>query len=233
MNRTNLSASIIICATLGMPLAANAGIIGTAENGSGNCYPFGCPSTDYGGEYQQVYASSAFSGVTDISSITFYNTQQNSGSYALDSGTFSIYLSTTTAPVNGLSTNLASNIGSNETLVYSGALPADTKSGFGGQFNFLLSHDFNYNPAQGNLLMTVASTNGNGSNIYLDFDESGSVTSRAYAGAFPFADPDGLVTGFDDVTPVPLPASAWLLLSALGALAFLTRQTPLGARLTG
>jgi hypothetical protein len=226
---TTASGLLALVLVAGPPAANAAGVIvGTASTFGSNADPFGMSentaSNPWGPEYQQVYSSSAFSGSIDIRSLSFYNTQFDSHHYAPDSGTFDIYLSTTSAPVNGLSTTLANNTGSNETLVYSGPLPTDTQQSLGGQFNFLLANDFSYNPTAGNLLLTVTSSNATNANpVFLDGVQAGNgVISRAY-GPTATADYNGLVTGFD-TAPVPLPAALPLLLSALGGVGALARR---------
>lgn len=206
--------NVVSCAallTIVIPVVANATVVGT-YTGAGNCYPFGCSANYYGGEYQQVYTQSAFSGITSISSLTFY---QQSGT-SLDSGLFNVYLSTTSAAVNGLSNHLANNIGADETLVYSGVLPSLS----GGQLNLFLSTSFNYDPSAGNLLLTVTSTNNSPTNTLLEADLTGTQTSRGFGVS---TDRGGLVTGFN-VAPVPLPASVWTLVSGFVGLASLTRR---------
>jgi hypothetical protein len=167
--------TLVMLAIIGKSVlaASNASVIVGAAN-SGNCAPFTCSINLWGGEYQQIYSSSAFSGPTNITSLTFYNTQYSAGAYTLDSGNFDVYLSTTSASVGGLNTNMATNIGSNETLVYSGSLPADSQNSLGGSFTFQLTQAFSYDPSAGNLLMTVTSSNGAQSEspaLFLDADD--------------------------------------------------------------
>ena len=146
------------------------------------CEPFGCPQailTNSGGEvsplswtpeFQQVYSSLALPpGSTTFTGIAFYcSGGQPNG------GTFTISLSTTSAPtspndtypfVTGLNTsNLSANIGSDNTVVYSGALPALSGSPgiqavFGRMLTITFTTPFTYNTADGNLLLDVQSAN--------------------------------------------------------------------------
>ena len=209
-------------------VSSHALVVGTAAPDTGNCYPFGCISSDWGGAYEQVYASSQFSGPTSIYSLSFFNTSYNSGSYQLNTGNYSIYLSTTSAAVNGLSSSPLANLGPDETLVYSGTLPTNASNAFGGEFDFLLNTTFSYDPSQGNLLMFVTSNTSSSSGIYLDYDDSGQVSSRLYNGN---TDTTALVTGFDLVgsaTPttqsVPEPMSLLLVGAGLAAAAVAGRR---------
>ncbi len=67
-----------------------------------------------------------------------------------------------------MSGNLASNIGADETLVYSG--PNSTAKGTTGniEFDFSLFTPFVYDPSEGNLLLTVFPTAGSDASTALD-----------------------------------------------------------------
>ncbi len=110
---------VCVCLVSAIPAAANVTVGLPADAESGNCYPFGCA---YSGEYQQVYASNQFSGPITITNLEFFNKQFNSGATAMNSGTWTISLSTTSADWNTLSGIFSSNIGSNNTQVFSGNL---------------------------------------------------------------------------------------------------------------
>ncbi len=194
--------------------AANALIIGTADTNTGNCFPFGC-ALGWQPTYQQVYDSSYFSGTLAISSLTFYNTAYDSGDYTPNTGTYTYYLSSTSAAADGLSTTAAANLGADNTNVYTGSLGGSIT--FGGQMNIILDSIFNYNPSAGNLLLTVEGSGlsqGAGA-VYFDMNGSSSDgMSRVYSTT---TDSLGLVTGFneaDDNGQVPTPGT--LVLFGLG-----------------
>jgi len=87
---------------------------------SGNCYPFICndSGTNVGPsiEYQQVFASTAFTGTTTINTITWYHYTVLPGDTLLG-GTYNLSLGYANDGVNGLSSTLASNWAGTERLV--------------------------------------------------------------------------------------------------------------------
>ena len=207
MRSTNtiLIATILLCLATG----ARADIVGA--NNATNCIPFGCAGSFGLNTYQQVYSSSAFSGVTSFDQISFFLSRF---SRVLTTADLTIDFSYTTAAVNGLSSASPSdNIGSGETLFGTYAL-----SGAAPSTLVFTGSTFNYDPSLGNLLMTISISGAvdSGGPLF-ETDNSGSVTSRAFFGSIKGADSLGLVTGFDDVpvSGVPEPASAGLLLTAV------------------
>jgi hypothetical protein len=204
----------LLCCIVGMfavlvSAAANAdGIIigGPGTPGTGNCIPFGC--SNWAPQYQQVYASSDFSGPISISEITFYN-HNVVGPLSPENGVYTISLSTTSAAVNGLSSNMDDNIGADDVKLFTGKLPALTP-GPGGELDFFLRKSFFYDPQEGNLLLNVVSHNASDADLPLSLDTANfsGLFSRAYANGDPrnaLMDPGGLVTGFNTVSPVPIP----------------------------
>jgi hypothetical protein len=154
-----------------------------------NSLPFGANGD---GVYQQVYSSSLFSGPIKITGLSFfigeYTVPPNVG---FVSGTYAVSLSTTSVAVGALDpNNMGANLGDDDKTVFSGSLNGgmtiDVKP-------------FNYNPSQGNLLLTIEITNGSsgvpGGNFWRAAFDTG--TSRAYN--FPWgggADNIGLTTLF-------------------------------------
>jgi hypothetical protein len=113
---------ILICVLLAfaIPVAANVTVGLPADAGIGNCFPFGC---SYTGGYQQVYTKSQFAGPIKITNLEFFNTKENfGGATAMNAGNWAISLSTTSADWNTLSSTYATNIGSDNTLVFNGNL---------------------------------------------------------------------------------------------------------------
>lgn len=193
---------------------------------SGNCYPFGCA---YNGEYQQVYKSSTFTGPIIIRAIEFYNTSQNLNGTAMNSGTWAISLSTTSANWNTLSTVFASNTGADNTTVFTGNLTGPWS--FGNTLRINLDTPYAYDPSRGNLLLDVIATGTTAVGGSISFDANGynnggyngnTIMGRVF---HHFGNPSGqvllsygygLVTGFSSVGVVPEPASYILL--GLGSL---------------
>jgi hypothetical protein len=213
------TAIVLICCAAA---PAKALIIG-APGDSSNCIPFGCITAPniWGPEYQQVYAASDFPAAFTITDLRFYHTDFAGLTNALDGGTFTISLSTTSAAVNGLnSANLAANLGADNKVVFSGSLPSSVP--FGSFFDIFVS-PFDYDPSKGNLLLDVTGSNltqGQFS-LFLDDDiNGGGLFSRITSPNF--ASPSGLVTGFDEA--VPEPQSFTLLAFGLISLGFARRR---------
>jgi hypothetical protein len=216
MSKWTGMAAIVIAAVIGFCGDASATTVVVGTGADTNCYPFVCY---FGSEYQQVYSATAFSTSIPINGLVFYETRPS----IPEVGSFTISLSYTSMAVNGLSTNLATNIGTGSTTVFSGSLPATAH----GKLVLPLSTTFTYDPTLGNLLLTAYVT-GNPSNLAWtgSFDgDSNGVISRAYnlSSGDTFADYRGLITGFV-TTPsatVPLPGGLPLFTTGLGVLGLL------------
>jgi len=150
----------------------------------------------------------------------------------MNSGTWTISLSQTTADWNTLSSTYASNIGLDNTLVFSGNLTQPWA--FGDTLVINLTTPFAYDPSQGNLLMDVVVSGISMAGGKIGFDTNGynagnlngnTFLGRVYydgGGGTGFVDKGyGLVTGFDAGAPttVPEPTSFVLVSLGLGALA--------------
>jgi hypothetical protein len=237
---------LILPASLALAVTAQAGSVTIGSYDSGNCYPFMCndsgTSSGQSIDYQQVYTSSAFtSGPITINSETFYYASQLGGNEAVLNGDYSVYLSTTSKSVSGLSSTLSSNRGSDWTLVFSGMLGGP----YTNSFTITDTTGFHYDPSKGNLLLEVIASNQqnvpeknksmygkyapNGSgNGYNEADYTGIVTQRAYCltnigctGSTTGA----LVTTFSyGGTGVPEPASLFLVGAGLLGLGFASKK---------
>jgi len=192
------------------PAVAGTIVVGTpADIGKGNCFPFGCNYDTVGdGQYQQVYTNSLFSGPVTITGLEFYNTQDNTGgATAMNTGTFTISLSTTSADWDTLSTTPANNIGADDTEVFSGSLAQPWS--FGDMLSILFTTPFSYTPGAGaNLLLNVVATGTGavGGTIFFDanglngFGFNGNTIFGRYfnGGSVGIVESGyGLVTGFD------------------------------------
>jgi hypothetical protein len=198
---------------------------------NGDCLPFNCNLDQTASsplDYQQVYGASAFgANPITITSLTWYFATQFGGNGIMLPGNYTVFLSYTNAPVNGLSDNLPSNRGMDYTQV--GAFVG------GGSLNpsfTTATTPFNYNPALGNLLVEIFAANqpyqpNDGSRGYMEADTSGSVTSRAAKTPnFDYGPgPTGLVTTFGTgVATTPEPGTLVMFGSATLGLAGLLRR---------
>jgi hypothetical protein len=130
--------------------------LGDALGNSNNIAPFDPRSP---ARTQQVYASSDFSslkGPQYIDSIVF-----QSGQFGATLQNITINMSTTSKPVDGLSSVFADNTGSDAQTVYQGTLPIFSTQPIGNTgpapFDVVinLQHPFLYDPSKGNLLVDI------------------------------------------------------------------------------
>jgi hypothetical protein len=203
-----------------VPLRAGV-IVGTADVGSGNCFPFGCAGTIY----QQVYAPSDFSGTIDITNLSFFRTQFGLATNTITNATYTIKLSYSANAVDALdTTTFSNNVGAGQVTFGTYALSGVTA---GNELTFVDNNsDFVYNPLNGPLLVEIdLSSVGTLGNSYLDAMEgdAGGLFSRAHNFGAEFSD-WGLVTGFDVGGTVPEPATLALSGGGVLAIAFLRRR---------
>src|SRR5580698_9952647 len=214
MKRTLITLCSLCCLSIGALLGSSI-TVGT-DNGSNN-FPFSGPFYGYPGtDYQEAYASSDFTGPINITGIDFFLGAGFTGS--LYAGTYTLSLSVISSNIGSLSsTNLAGNIGSDDTIFESVALSgkAPNTLAFSGT-------PFLYNPTLGNLLLDISITGGSGGSDVAFEDNEGSGTSLARYQNFGSNDGlgYGLVTEFVSASAapaVPEPAMLSLLCCGLAA----------------
>jgi len=112
--------------------------------------------------YQQLYAASQFSNFRSggfITQIIFRPDISVGDPFISTLPDMQINLSTTSVPDDGLSSVFADNIGSDETVVFSGPLPLSSQDSGDGPRDFdiviYLTTPFFYDPNMGNLLLDV------------------------------------------------------------------------------
>lgn len=240
MIRRAVYLGLVCLALFGANLYADSLVLGNPPLlGTGNCDPFGCPGFFGLTTYQQVYLSTAFPTEISIDGLTFFDGQVfNNGKPA--TGTYTLSFSYTNAAPGDLSTvSPGANVGSDSQTFFSGSLPSVTPEG-SGSFLVITGTPFVYNPADGNLLLTVTvSGAGNqGADLFLNEAQCGPetpcppgvsvVSSDVYFGTVNGGNnTGGLVTGFDytTLTSTPEPASVALVLAGVGLIAVCYRRS--------
>lgn len=198
------------------PASAQGIIIGSPLGGprEGNSDPFDIGNITM--RYQQVYGASDFAEripqggfITairfDIFDTVFDSTLPN----------LQINLSTTSKAVDGLSSVFAENLGLNNTRVFGPTSIHLIGNQTGFVIKFALSTPFFYDPGAGNLLLDVRNRGGGLTSPFSAANNSADTTSRVVAldvnsTSATYVDTGGLRTVFE-VTPVPEPATSWLV----------------------
>jgi hypothetical protein len=205
---------------------------GPVAPGDGNSYPFGAAyvGATHSAEFQEVYDSSSFTslGTIMISKLQFYNTAVGTTATQMNSGTFTISLSTTPANHTTLSPTFASNFGTNTVQVFSGSLAQPWT--FGDTLTITLNTPYTYNPANGNLLMDVVTSNTGDANGAISFDENSGtpkVAARAYC------EISGCTTGFVDTGGVLVTGFVYTSLPPTGPITVTTNPPGLSITVDG
>lgn len=207
--------------------------LANVEGNTNNAYPFNIGQFNLTSQrYQQVYGASEFSSLTVpgiINEIAFRPDLGTGNAFSANLTNVQINLSTTSAAADALSATFANNIGANDMVVYSGALPLSSTDTGGPPHNFdiviSLQFPFKYDPALGNLLMDVRNFGGGGTTQFDAVLVMRDSVSRVYtfnggvnSTTADAIDTYGLVTRFT-VEPIPEPTTLLLLASGLMGLA--------------
>ncbi len=154
--------------------------LATVEGDTENEFPFSVP---FSMRYQQVFAAQEFtppSTPMSITQISFRPDSENGNPFDTTLTNIQINLSTTSAVPAGLSLTFADNVGSDDTVVFSGSLSlssADTGPPGGPKdFDIIinLQTPFLYDPDSGNLLLDVRNFDG-GTTTSFDSADAGSI----------------------------------------------------------
>jgi len=168
--------------------------LASLEGNSNNGFPFNILVFSlFSQRYQQVFAGSEFVSVPGpvlITQIAFRPDVQAGLAFSSTISNIQINLSTTNKAPDGLSNFFSNNVGSDDTVVYSGAL--SLSSAFTGpvqgpkDFDIIinLQTPFTYNPALGNLLFDVRNFSGGSTAQFDAHIASADPISRTYTNVF-------------------------------------------------
>lgn len=189
--------------------------------------------------FQQIYEASQFSALSGPELITkiAFRPATSQGAFTYSASSIQFDLSTNKEAVSSLSTTFATNVGSDDQVVYSGALSfisAGTPGGgAAGPFDAILTlkTPFLYDPTQGNLVLDIRNFGPPANNIFIDGggDHSTALVyvDNSTSAATGTVQPAGLSTQF---TFVPVPEASMtaffglLLAVGMGGLVFAARK---------
>ena len=237
LKKLSMAAAVATFFALGTVSTAQAvtlvvpGSLSSTEGNTNNASPF-----NFLGRNQQVFAASEFTSLSEpelITQISFRPDAVFGEAFSFTIPNIQINLSTISAAVDGLSATFLDNIGTDETVVFSGPLflssaftgPATEPKDFDISIN--LQTPFLYNPTVGNLLLDVRNFSENFSVSVFDaqnvvgdsisrgwINDVNSPTSLGDGNPYSFSNSLGLVTQFTFVpVPVPEPSPALSLLA--------------------
>ena len=214
---------VLVTAWLVCLSASDAAVIGLPSRAdTGNCFPFGCSVGIT--RYQEVYSRLEFPGPLEIGRLDFFaftNGVVPLGN--LNSGTYTLSLSTTQMSVGALSENFVDNLGPDNKVFAVAVLTGDQASGV---LSFL-GEPFLYDPTTGNLLLDIqiAGSSHLGATTYFQTPVSSLVASRLYTEP-PNVSQDTiapLVTAFLPAG-VPEPSTLALILAAVIGFTFFRQR---------
>lgn len=216
--RLTMAALAGLCLTATTFAHAQIGGTTIGATNSGNSFPF---SPTYVGEYQQVYASSAFASPLTIGELDFASQPGAAIGYATENLTIGLG-TTATTPANPAA-NYAANKNPDFTTVWSGSEQVYYMANGTYDTIFKLTTPFNYNPANGNLLLDIVNNGSTGTDTQFlsgndpntgrvyNYYGNGAVTSQGGYGLETRFSPASSVT----VASTPEPG-AWAMFASAG-----------------
>jgi hypothetical protein len=200
--------TLTVVSLLFFSITANASlIIGDATSTRGNWFPFGGGGTsgNWGPTYQMRFDASLFSSDIIIDTLRFYKL---GSSDQIADGTYTLSLSTTNGP---FTSDAESNLGSDNTVVYTGSLVLN-----GSFLDFDISNFF-YDTSAGDLLLSVTASDNTANFVAYFADSDNGGVQRLYRNSVQST--RWLTTGFNQFSSVEIsePSVLWIFaLSFLG-----------------
>lgn len=248
--------TLLVLALVCGPLMADTIAVGSNDGPAGaNGFPFGTDGAGGGAitgyydpdaPFQELYSATAFLGPITITGISFASAGGEGGTAGTYTGTFTLGLGTAGTSVSSPSATYSDNEGADFTTVFTGTVTESLTESDNFDLTFTFTTPFNYNPANGDLLLQVTlltDVEYSGSYLYFDgnwdtFDGESCNSSPVSEVFNPTAESSsgnvatgcGLLTQFTYTTssttsPVPEPAAFGFLLTGAGLLiAFRNRR---------
>jgi hypothetical protein len=164
-----------------------------------------------------VFESSEFATLLSgelITQIAFRPNGSGASAFSSTISNIQINLSTTSAAPGSLSTNFASNVGEDDTVVFCGELALSSSNSNGGSpknfdITIPLTTPFFYDPTKGNLLLDVRKFSRSSTTTFDAYRDPDNLSIRVFTTSGTTSDFIGLVAQFtvEAIEPIPVPVT--------------------------
>lgn len=215
---------LLLVSALCLVSQLGAATLTVGSDNSRNCYPFAC-APEYGlTRFQQQYSPDAFgeTGSILINSLSFF-AKSGSDGLGTDSGTYDVYLATSTTAFGAATSDFDSNLGSDLTLFATVSFGPSMPE----VFTIIGSTPFFYDPSKGALVLDVRPVSGTllDNEAYFSADTTG-VALRSYnnTSGTTLNVKAALVTEFGYAEGGEVPEPGTIVLAGIGLVALVYRS---------